>query len=202
MAVLGALLDRPDTELHGLEIARQRIGAGHDLPDPATAAGRRVGQRPMGGPRACSYRGSAPSAVLPADRGGPSPRRPRSAARSRPQWFESAARAPSFSPHPHYRGRAGMSGHRVLVTGDGEIFGGRRDRQVTARFRSGLALGPRSLWWVGSVLPSEEGRAWWAEVTSCLAETPISVNAANTCAAIAGRCHRWSGPAGPPRFVV
>ena len=64
-----------------------------------------------------------------------------------------------------------MSGHRVLVAGDGEILGGRRDRQVTARFRSGLALGPRSLWWVGSLLPSE-GRAWWAEVTSCLAETP------------------------------
>jgi hypothetical protein len=57
-----------------------------------------------------------------------------------------------------------MSGHRVLP--------GRGDRQPRARCRPGPALAPRSLCWVRSLLPSEEGRAWWAEVTSCLAETP------------------------------
>lgn len=30
---------------------------------------------------------------------------------------------------------------------------------------------PVSLSWVPGLLPGEEGRAWWAEVTSCLAET-------------------------------
>jgi len=66
-----------------------------------------------------------------------------------------------------------MSGHRVFVAGDSEILGGigLRDRQATARLRSGPAWGPRSLCWVRSLLPGEEGSAWWAEVTSCLAET-------------------------------
>ena len=63
-----------------------------------------------------------------------------------------------------------MSGHRLLVAGDGKNLGGtsRRDGQATG---PGPALGPRSLCWVRSLLPSEEGRTWWAEVTSCLAET-------------------------------
>ena len=33
------------------------------------------------------------------------------------------------------------------------------------------APGPRSLRWVPGLLPGGEGKAWWAEVTSCLAET-------------------------------
>jgi uncharacterized protein DUF4383 len=67
-----------------------------------------------------------------------------------------------------------MSGHGALVAGSSETLGGigRRDRQATARFRLGPAPGPRSLRWVRSLLPGEEGRAWWAEVSSCLAETP------------------------------
>lgn len=38
----------------------------------------------------------------------------------------------------------------------------------------GPAPGPRSLRWVPGLLPGEEGKAWWAEVTSCLAETADS----------------------------
>jgi hypothetical protein len=41
-----------------------------------------------------------------------------------------------------------------------------------AGFRPGPALGASSLRWVRSLLPGEEGTAWWAEVISCLAETP------------------------------
>lgn len=37
---------------------------------------------------------------------------------------------------------------------------------------SDAASGPRSLRWVRGLLPGEESTAWWAEVTSCLAETP------------------------------
>jgi uncharacterized protein DUF4383 len=66
-----------------------------------------------------------------------------------------------------------MSGHRAHLAGDGENLGiGLRDRRPTAGFRPGLALGPSSLRWVRGLLPGEEGTAWWAEVTSCLAETP------------------------------
>jgi hypothetical protein len=41
-----------------------------------------------------------------------------------------------------------------------------------AGFRPDPALGASSLRWVRSLLPGEEGPAWWAEVISCLAETP------------------------------
>lgn len=34
------------------------------------------------------------------------------------------------------------------------------------------APAPRSLRWTRGLLPGEEGAAWWAEVMSCLAETP------------------------------
>jgi len=66
-----------------------------------------------------------------------------------------------------------MSGRGAPVAGDSETLGGigLRDRQATARFRPGPVRGPSSLLWVGSLLPREEGTAWWAEVTSCLAET-------------------------------
>jgi hypothetical protein len=59
-----------------------------------------------------------------------------------------------------------MSGHRGLVARDSENLGriDLRDRQATARFRPGPALGPRSLCWVSSPPPGE-GRAWWSEVT-------------------------------------
>jgi hypothetical protein len=106
-----------------------------------------------------------------------------------------------------------MSGHRALVAGDNEILGriGLRDRRATAGFRPGLALGPISLRWIRSMLPGEEGTAWWAEVTSCLAETldlgqrrqlRAQLTTPTTCAAIAGRCRSWSGPAGRPGFVA
>jgi len=67
-----------------------------------------------------------------------------------------------------------MSGHGALATGDSNNPGGSglRGRHATARSRLGPARGPRSLRWVRSLLPGEEGTAWWAEVTSCLAETP------------------------------
>jgi hypothetical protein len=66
-----------------------------------------------------------------------------------------------------------MSDHRALVAGDNEMLGrvGLRDWRATAGFRPGPALGPSSLRWIRSMLPGEEGTAWWAEVTSCLAET-------------------------------
>ena len=67
-----------------------------------------------------------------------------------------------------------MSGRRALVAGDSDIVGGigLRDRRATAGFRPGPALGPSSLRWVRGLLSGEEGTGWWAEVTSCLAETP------------------------------
>jgi Domain of unknown function (DUF4383) len=67
-----------------------------------------------------------------------------------------------------------MSGRRALVAGDSEILDGigLRGWRVMAGFRPGPALGPSSLRWVRSLLPGEEGTAWWAEVISCLAETP------------------------------
>jgi hypothetical protein len=76
-------------------------------------------------------------------------------------------------PRSRDRGRPGMSGQRALVAGDSEILDGigLRDRQATACFRPGAALGPSSLCWVRSLLPGEEGAAWRAAVTSCLAET-------------------------------
>jgi hypothetical protein len=39
-----------------------------------------------------------------------------------------------------------------------------------AGFAPTPALGSSSLRWVRSLLPGEEGRAWWAEVISCLSE--------------------------------
>jgi hypothetical protein len=60
-----------------------------------------------------------------------------------------------------------MSGHSALAAGHCENPGG-----SGPRFRPDPALGPRSLRWVRNLLPSEEGAAWWAEVTSCLAEVP------------------------------
>jgi hypothetical protein len=67
-----------------------------------------------------------------------------------------------------------MSRHRTFVAEDGEILGGigRRDRRATARFQPEAVRGLRSLRWICSLLPGEEGMAWWPEVTSCLAETP------------------------------
>src|SRR6478752_9551356 len=71
-----------------------------------------------------------------------------------------------------------MSGRRTPVAGDSATLSivGLRDRQATARFRPSparpvLALESSSLHWVASLLPSEERTVWWAEVTSCLAET-------------------------------
>jgi hypothetical protein len=165
LAVLGAPLDRPDTELYGLEIVRasglepgtiypilQRLrGAGwvsDQWRDPKPA---HTEDRPSRRYYRLTVEGRA-RAIHALQHG-----------RDRSGLSRLLAR-PHF-PYPHYRGKTGMSGHRVLVAGDGEILGGCRDRQAAARFRSGLALGPRSLWWVRSLLLSEE-RAWWAEVTS------------------------------------
>jgi uncharacterized protein DUF4383 len=71
-----------------------------------------------------------------------------------------------------------MSGRKAPVAGDTETLGGigLKDWQATARLGLGSArpepaMGLSSLHWVGGLLPSEERSAWWAEVTSCLAET-------------------------------
>jgi hypothetical protein len=67
-----------------------------------------------------------------------------------------------------------MSGHRALRVGDSEILGGigLAEGQATAGFPSDALLASRSLRWVRGLLPGAEGKAWWAEVISCLAETP------------------------------
>jgi hypothetical protein len=97
-----------------------------------------------------------------------------------------------------------MSGHSALVAGDSENLGGvgLTDRGATAGFCPGPALGPSSLRWIRGLLPGEARTGWWAEVTSCLAETPDPAIDANTCAATADRYRSWSGPAGRPRFVA
>jgi hypothetical protein len=58
-----------------------------------------------------------------------------------------------------------MSGQRAAVAKDGSTV--LRGRPLTA----GPETGPTSLGWVPRLLPREEGMAWWAEMTSCLAET-------------------------------
>jgi hypothetical protein len=67
-----------------------------------------------------------------------------------------------------------MSDHSALVAGDSQILGGigRRDQRATALCRPGPAPKPNSLRWVRGLLPGEEGTAWWAEMTACLAEIP------------------------------
>jgi hypothetical protein len=61
-----------------------------------------------------------------------------------------------------------MSGQRAVVAGDGSTaLSNRRRGPLTA----GPGTGPRSLGWVPSLLPRDEGMAWRAEMTSCLAET-------------------------------
>lgn len=67
-----------------------------------------------------------------------------------------------------------MSRHKTFIAEDGEILGGigLRDRRPTARLDPDAVRGLRALRWVRGLLPGEEGAAWWAEVTSCLAETP------------------------------
>ncbi|MGA8518690.1 MAG: DUF4383 domain-containing protein [Pseudonocardiaceae bacterium] len=47
-----------------------------------------------------------------------------------------------------------------------------RGRRERADFRPDAVVKPSSLRWVRNLLPGEEGTAWWAEVISCLAETP------------------------------
>ncbi|MGH3921807.1 MAG: hypothetical protein ACRDTT_02845 [Pseudonocardiaceae bacterium] len=65
-----------------------------------------------------------------------------------------------------------------LVVGFGAVsfvvgFGARSSRERRrAPTRRSTVLAPRSLRWVRGLLPGDEGTAWWAEVTSCLAETP------------------------------
>ena len=57
-----------------------------------------------------------------------------------------------------------MSDHRALL--------GLAPGRATAGFRSDALAAPLSLRWIRGLLPDAEGEAWWAEVTSCLAETP------------------------------
>ena len=64
-----------------------------------------------------------------------------------------------------------MSGQRALVgrdSADGAVVGGHRRAHLTAGAELTAAT---SLRWVPGLLPREEGMAWWAELTSCLAET-------------------------------
>lgn len=49
-------------------------------------------------------------------------------------------------------------------------IGERRNAQDPAHLRAIPPLAPRTLRWVCGLLPSDEGAAWLAEVTSCLAE--------------------------------
>ncbi len=66
------------------------------------------------------------------------------------------------------------------------VRGRRRDSRVPAGLRPVPPLAARSLRWVRGLLPGDEGAAWLAEVTSCLAETPDPrANDAGTCAATA-----------------
>lgn len=204
LAVLAALLDGPDAELYGLEIVRasglepgtiypilQRLlGAGWvsdqwEGPEPAHTEGR---------PPWRYYRLTVEGRA----------RAVHALQHGRDRSGLSRLLTPPLPCRTHYRGRPGMSGRRALVAGDSEILDGigLRGWRATAGFRPGPALGPSSLRWVRSLLPGEEGAAWWAEVISCLAETPTRANDANTGAAIAGRCRSWSGPAGRPRFVA
>jgi hypothetical protein len=69
-----------------------------------------------------------------------------------------------------------MSGHSAPHVGDSEVLGGigRPEGRATASFRLHALPAPRSLRWVRGLLPGAEGEAWWAEVISCLAETPDS----------------------------
>jgi hypothetical protein len=58
---VGAMLDRSATELYGLQIGRASgLEPGTIYPILRPVAGRRMGQRPMGGPRAWSYHYSSP----------------------------------------------------------------------------------------------------------------------------------------------
>lgn len=61
-----------------------------------------------------------------------------------------------------------MSGQRALVASDSAVLQGHRRAHLTggADFAA-----PTSLGWIPGLLPREEGTAWRAEVTSCLAET-------------------------------
>lgn len=61
-----------------------------------------------------------------------------------------------------------MSGQRAVVDRDG---GTALDSRRRAPLTAGPPAGPSSLGWVPGLLPREEGMAWWAEMTSCLAET-------------------------------
>lgn len=67
-------------------------------------------------------------------------------------------------------GIGGVIAVAVTVVGGVEI-GERRGTQVSAHLRSVPPIAPRTLRWVRGLLPSDEGAAWLAEVTSCLAET-------------------------------
>ncbi|MGH3902415.1 MAG: hypothetical protein ACRDTA_30005 [Pseudonocardiaceae bacterium] len=57
----------------------------------------------------------------------------------------------------------------VVVSAVVEV-GQRRGAQVPAHLRVVSPLAPRTLRWVRGLLPGDEGTAWLAEVTSCLAE--------------------------------
>lgn len=69
----------------------------------------------------------------------------------------------------------------AIVGGVGSLFllvgvvavevGQRRAAQVPAHLRADSALAPKALRWVCGLLPGDAGEAWFAEVTSCVAET-------------------------------
>jgi hypothetical protein len=60
---------------------------------------------------------------------------------------------------------------------------------MTGRSGRGSSLDPGSLRWVRGLLPDVEGTAWWAEVASCLAETPDPGERRRFL-----RSYRWSAP--------
>lgn len=68
-----------------------------------------------------------------------------------------------------FAGVVGVVGVVAVVSASASRQGSRRGNALS--HGRGPAA-PRSLWWVCGLLPGEEGGRWWAEVESCLAETP------------------------------
>ena len=67
-------------------------------------------------------------------------------------------------------GVVAVGGLLLIVVSVVVEVGQRRGAQVPAHLRAVSPLAPRTLRWVCGLLPGDEGAAWLAEVTSCLAE--------------------------------
>ena len=91
-AVLGALLQQPDTELYGLEIVKASgLEPGTIYPILQRLRGAGWVSDRWEDPEPGHTEGPAPTPLLPVDHGGPRPRRPLPATRPRPQRPEPVA---------------------------------------------------------------------------------------------------------------